>query len=125
MFEDLETIMPQAITKQDAGYVYEDLQFPEFYSTKPVIKNNQLLCDSSSILDLEKQLSKFNQDQKVEEARTHSFLAKVNAHITSNFSPTNSSAYKEHSNSFVTADSDNRFILQKNSNYYFPDINEG
>jgi hypothetical protein len=37
-----------------------------------------------ALSDLDKQLSKFNQDQKSEEARTHNFLAKVNAHITSN-----------------------------------------
>ena len=42
-----------------------------------------ILIDNSAT-SLDKQLTRFNQDQKLEEDRTQSFLAKVNARITSN-----------------------------------------
>jgi len=84
-------------------YAMEDVTFSEY-------------CASSSqaICELEKQLSKFDGTSQVEEARTQSFLAKVNARITSHLPE--KPAYSE----FYESDSDGRFILLKNSSYYFP-----
>ena len=92
-------------------------------------ENSTIVNNENSLDELEKQLSKFNKNQKQEEARTHSFLAKVNARITSQLESSDSISNQQSDNTetnyFVAADSDNRFILQKNSNYYFPDIDEG
>lgn len=108
-------------------YALEDITFDE-YCTPKVLRNSctQVLAESNPITDLEKQLSKFNEDQQAEEAKTHSFLAKVNARITSHFSEDglfmHSTASNSDFNRCVESDCDGRFILQKNSNYYFPEF---
>jgi hypothetical protein len=48
------------------------------------LKSLSTVSLSSPLNELDKQLSKFNQDQLEDENRTHMFLAKVNAHITNN-----------------------------------------
>ncbi len=69
---------------------------------------SEYTASGSTQAELERQLNKFNEASQVEEAQTQSFLAKVNARITSQLPemPDNSD--------------DGRFILLKNSSYYFP-----
>jgi hypothetical protein len=57
---------------------------------------------ATSLTSLDKQLTKFNQDQKREEDRTQSFLAKVNARITNNMinNSSNNNNSKNGSNTF-------------------------
>ncbi len=85
-------------------YAMEDVTFSEYCASS----------SSQAISELEKQLYKFDGTSQVEEARTQSFLAKVNARITSHLPE--KPAYSE----FYESDSDGRFILLKNSSYYFP-----
>ena len=114
----------------------EDITFSEICTVKPIEDDyplNNKPVHQTSIIDLEKQLSRFNVDQKVQEAQTHSYLAKVNARITSNISSVRQSSENVYAgdpgpkifNNFVATNNDNPFILQKNLNFYFPAVEEG
>lgn len=116
----------------------EEDSYSELYSPSSLKPNNNgkfspnKTNSENSIQELDAQLSKFNKDQKVQEESTHSFLAKMNARITSHYSDPkeddfffNGKSTPTVSNQFVAAEADSRFILQKTANYYFPDINEG
>jgi hypothetical protein len=73
---------------------------------------------ATSLTSLDKQLTKFNQDQKREEDRTQSFLAKVNARITNNMmnnSSNNSSSNIKTVKMIKQKDATNKNLKQKDS----------
>jgi len=67
---------------------------------------------ATSLTSLDKQLTKFNQDQKREEDRTQSFLAKVNARITNNMM--NNSSNNSSSNNNNNKNGSNTFNFESN-----------
>jgi hypothetical protein len=117
-----------ASTVEECQNSLED-RYSDLYSQ--VAKPSRFSQSSSenSIQELDAQLSKFNKDQKIEEESTHSFLAKVNARITSHYEANEDDFFftgtAKNQKELFTAEADSRFILQKTSNYYFPEINEG
>lgn len=78
-----------------------------------------LTSSSSGLSSLDKQLRRFNQDQAYDEDRTQSFLAKVNAHITSqiinnNQTNGNSTVIVNNTNNFAGKGDCSGFFLHKN-----------